>query len=82
MTDDGALEWPPAGHRLRVAGRRGGEPEGGRIRPQPSGKWEAFGRAVLGFHRRVAATAMCFCGRTVIECDVLAQARQYGLISG
>ena len=46
----------------------------------PSEKWQAFGQAVLAFHHRVALTAMCRCGRTVIECDVLAQARQHGLL--
>lgn len=45
----------------------------------PSGKWEGFGRAVLAFHRRMAATAMCVCGRTWLECDVWRQAEQYGI---
>ena len=45
-------------------------------------RWKAFGTAVLSFHHRVALTAMCRCGRTTIECDVLAQARAYGLLPG
>lgn len=42
--------------------------------------WRAFGAAVLSFHHRVALTAMCRCSRTIIECDVLAQARAHGLL--
>lgn len=53
--------------------------------PDRDGRWAAFGRAafgraVLGFHHRVFNTAMCRCGRTVIECDVLAQARAHELV--
>lgn len=42
--------------------------------------WRSFGQAVLGFHFRVWQTAMCQCGRTVVECDVMAQARTHGLL--
>lgn len=49
------------------------------IADAPPGKWEAFGRAVLAFHRRMGATAMCVCGRTWRECDVWRQAEQYGI---
>lgn len=80
MTGDQPDEWPPPGHKLRLASHRS-EPASEPARPRPSGKWEAFGEAVLSFHHRVAATAMCQCGRTVIECDVLAQARQHGLLN-
>lgn len=80
MADNGADEWPPPGHKLRLAARRS-EPASAVVPRRSSGKWESFGEAVLGFHHRVAATAMCRCGRTVIECDVLAQARQHGLIN-
>lgn len=48
--------------------------------PDRDGRWAAFGRAVLGFHHRVFNTAMCRCGRTVVECDVLAQARAHELV--
>lgn len=58
---------PPSGNAARV---ESGEPD----------VWQAFGKAVLGFHRRVYATAMCRCGRTVVECDVMAQARTHGLL--
>ena len=74
-TDD----WAPPAHGIRPAGRPAIDVE----RPivsQPSEKWQAFGQAVLAFHHRVALTAMCRCGRTVIECDVLAQARAHGLL--
>lgn len=47
---------------------------------QPDGVWRAFRQAILAFHHRVALTAMCRCGRTVIECDVLAQARFHKLV--
>lgn len=43
-------------------------------------RWKSFGTAVLSFHHRVALTAMCRCGRTTKECDVLAQARAHGLL--
>lgn len=46
----------------------------------PVSRWQGFGVAVLSFHHRVGATAMCRCGRTVIECDVLAQTREHGLL--
>lgn len=42
--------------------------------------WRAFGNALLAFHHRVFFTAMCRCGRTIIECDVLAQARAHQLL--
>lgn len=43
-------------------------------------RWRAFGMALLSFHHRVAITAMCRCGRTTKECDVIVQARAYGLL--
>src|SRR5438445_8182754 len=45
-----------------------------------TGAWEVLGKAVLAFHYRVALTAMCQCGRTVVECDVQHHARQLGLL--
>lgn len=56
--------------------------QGRRPPPEAGGDtWRAFGLAVLAFHHRVALTAMCRCGRTVIECDVLAQARAHKLVT-
>lgn len=43
-------------------------------------KWRAFGVAMLAVHHRVAVTATCRCGRTVVTCEVIAQARQHGLL--
>lgn len=45
-----------------------------------SDKWRAFGVAMLAVHHRVAVSATCRCGRTVVGCDVIALARQHGLL--
>lgn len=47
----------------------------------PADKWREFGQALLGFHHRVAISATCRCGRTVVECDVQHHARRLGLLS-
>lgn len=64
---DGQVPDPPVGV---AAGPGVGDPD----------VWRAFGQAVLTFHHRVWQTAMCQCGHTVVECDVLAQARAHGLL--
>lgn len=46
----------------------------------PGEKWRELGRSLLGFHYRMGLTAMCRCGKTVIECDVQAHARRLGLL--
>lgn len=57
---------------------RGQRPAQPAVDVAPS-KWRAFGGAVLDFHRRVAVSSMCRCGRTWRECDVWRQAEQYGI---
>lgn len=79
--------WPPPGHKVRRAHRGGStadeeqssDTEGLDITATAQ-QWREFGMAVLAFHHRVWMTAMCRCGRTVIECDVLHHARELGLL--
>lgn len=81
-------DWVPPGHKVRRAYRGEGSVDSGQTddadamsRVAVSPKWQAFGEAVLGFHRPVAGTAMCRCGQVLRVCDVRAQAEQYGLIA-
>lgn len=47
--------------------------------PVTDDAWRDFGEAVLKFHQRVAATAMCNCGHSWRACDVWRQAEKYGI---
>lgn len=80
--DEGGVmtDWLPYGHRLSSS------TDPPVVRRAPSDEdyqrlmvWQSFGQAVLGLHYRVELTAMCRCGRTVVDCDVMAQARAHGL---
>lgn len=64
----------PPGHRVRTTDHLSPASD------DQVDKWRALGKAVLAFHHRVAMTAVCRCGRTIVGCDVLDNARKLGLL--